>query len=78
MSDFGAAIRWYVRVARKPNFAPLPQNADGQALSAYLWKSRRKAEDSRPGAPLPIGRPSIRTTGMTIWLAEVTKASRAA
>ena len=31
-----------------------------------------------PGAPLPTGRPSMRTTGSTIWLAEVMKASRAA
>ncbi len=31
-----------------------------------------------PGAPLPMGLPSIVTTGMTVLVAEVTKASRAA
>ena len=34
--------------------------------------------ESRPGAPLPIGLPSMRTTGMTILVAEVMNASRAA
>ena len=45
--------------------------------SEYLWKSRRNAVANGPGLPLPIMRPSIRMTGMTIWLAPVMKASRA-
>ena len=47
-------------------------------FSAKRWKSRRSALATSPGAPLPTGRPSIRTTGITVWLAEVMKASRAA
>ena len=40
--------------------------------------TRRRALAISPGAPLPTGFPSIRTTGMTQLVAEVTKASRAA
>src|SRR6478735_585254 len=49
----------------------------GQLRSAWLWNSARSAVATDPGAPFPTGRSSIRTTGMTIWLAEVRKASRA-
>src|SRR5216683_465960 len=57
--------------------ASRPIGVGGQVRSAWRWKSLRSAVAIDPGAPLPTGRASIRTTGSTIWLAEVRKASRA-
>ena len=68
------------REARKHNFA-ISQTAQNRfkTNSAIADGNRAAARVAiRPGAPLPTGRPSMRTTGMTIWLAEVMKASRAA
>src|SRR5262249_52346517 len=46
-----------------------------QENSAWRWNSRRSAVAIGPGLPPPTGLPSIRTTGSTVWLAEVTNAS---
>src|SRR5262245_66372578 len=48
-------------------------NASIQVHSAWRWNSARSAVATDPGAPLPTGRSSMRTTGMTIWLADVRK-----
>src|ERR1700704_5376367 len=53
------------------------ENVRFQENSAWRWNCARRAVATEPGAPLPIGWSSIRTTGMTIWLAEVRNASRA-
>src|SRR5215471_3454531 len=49
-----------------------------QVNSAWRWNSRRNVVANGPGRPSPTGFPSMRTTGCTIWLAAVMKASRAA
>src|SRR2546423_3721811 len=45
--------------------------------SPCKWNLDRNAVAIDPGAPLPIGLSSMRTTGTTTWLAEVRNASRA-
>src|SRR5665213_4388923 len=84
-----ADIRWQAVPGCKHKLAFMPPKrcnnwyfavfgSRNQAISAWWWYSRRSAVAISPGAPLPTGLPSMLTTGSTIWLAEVMKASRAA
>src|SRR5690348_13893092 len=79
--EVGAYIIWHVAVQRKPRFGEFELGVNYLIFhenSAWRWNSRRSAVATGPGAPFPTGFPSSRTTGRTIWLAEVTNASCAA
>ena len=73
----GSTIRGRGGERCKPNLGA-GRGARAYPVCAKRWNSRRKAVATGPGLPSPMARPSMRTTGITIWVAEVTKASRAA
>src|SRR5262249_15723344 len=68
---------WGAADVLEPVLGPSTVKTSRQGHSAWSWKRARSAVATEPGAPLPTGRSSIRTTGITIWLAEVRNASRA-
>ena len=87
---WGTGIRWHVPPGasaswRRECTKSCPFEAIGIAGLGGFSSLRRGGESPAaarlppgPALPLPTGRPSILTTGITIWLAEVMKASRAA